>query len=257
MNHFQKTNKVNILGININNVTMEEALEEIENLIKCGSSAYIVTPNVDHIIRIHEDRELKKTYDKAEIILADGMPLVIASKLLGVPLKERVTGVDLFPELCRLAKNKVYKIFLLGDKQEVIEKTTRNVLLNFPMINIVGIHHGYFNNDDTVVKTINTVKPDILFIGMGSPKQELWIYNNIDKLNIKIAVCVGGAFSIMAGVIKRAPRWMQRAGLEWFWRLIHEPRRLWKRYLIRDMKFFYLILREKIKLIKSKQKTQC
>jgi len=204
--------EVKLFQIRISNLTLTEVVEHINFLLtnwKKRKGIYIVTPNVDHIIRIHEDRELEKIYDKAEIILADGMPVVIASKLLGVPLKERVTGVDLFPELCRLAKNKVYKIFLLGDKQEVIEKTTRNVLLNFPMINIVGIHHGYFNNDDTVVKTINTVKPDILFIGMGSPKQELWIYNNIDKLNIKIAVCVGGAFSIMAGVIKRAPRWMQ------------------------------------------------
>ena len=254
---------VNILGINIDNVTIEEAVNKIENFIERKRIAYILTPNVDRLMISYKNQQLKEIYKNANLLIADGMPILWAAKFFKMPLKERVTGADLFPKLCEHSANKGYKLFLLGGQPGVVEKATKNLILNYPEIQIVGNYSPPFGFEkdevekSKIIETIKKAKPDILLIGLGAPKEESFICKYRKELKIPVTIGVGISFDYIAGTKKRAPKLMQRAGLEWLWRLIHEPRRLWKRYLIRDMKFFYLILREKIKLIKSKQKTQC
>lgn len=238
--------RIRLFDIDIDNLSFEEALAAIDDFIKGGSRHYVATPNVDHIIRLQRDAEFKKVYDSASLILADGMPLVWASRFTGKRLKERVAGSDLFPDICKLAEQNGYSIFLLGSRQEVVNLTMAHLKKLCPHLIIAGMHHGFFAEEDTdaIVNIINSASPHILFLGMGSPKQELWIMRNISRLDIKIALCVGGSFEILAGIRKRAPVWMQKTGLEWFYRLIQEPGRLWKRYLVDDMIFFQIFMKE-------------
>ena len=238
---------ISFAGIKIDNLTLEEAISKIEELIRKGESSYIVTPNAAHIVLLQKDEELKEVYQCASLILSDGMSLIWATKILGFPLKERITGTDLLFSLLNLSCRKNYKIFLLGAKEQIIRRVSGNLQHRFPNLQIIDIHSGYFSNDRRIVEKINKAQPEILFIGMGFPKQEKWIHKYIDQLNIKIAVCVGGIFDIIGGETKRAPKWMQKSGLEWFFRLCQEPGRLWKRYLVGNIIFIWLVLKEFLK----------
>ena len=234
-------------GANINNLSIKEGISEIEKLIKDNKPSYIVTPNAAHITLLQRDKEFKEVYKNAKLIFPDGKSLIWSSKIMGFPLKERITGLDLLFSLSSLASQKNYKIYFLGASTQVIKKTVENLRYKFPNLQIAGYHHGYFFDEKEVISKINKLEPHILFIGMGFPKQEKWIYAHINQLKIKIAICVGGVFDIIAGKVYRAPLWMQNLGLEWFFRLIQEPRRLWKRYLIGNTLFIWLVLKEFMK----------
>ena len=203
-------------------------------------------------MRIQQDPVLRACYRHASLVLPDGMPLVWASRFLKTPLKERIAGIDFFLSVCALASREGYSTFFLGAESGIIMKAVEHLSLSFKNLQITGSHHGYFDSDHPVVDQINRAKPDLLFIGMGSPKQEYWIYRNIDRLEVRTALCVGGSFDIIAGKKRRAPQYIQRIGMEWFWRLILEPRRLWRRYLVEDMKFFKLAY-----LQKARKKLRC
>jgi len=220
---------------------LSEAVEVVRSFLSGHKKHYILTPNVDHIMRLQQDPLFKDCYRQASLVLPDGMPLVWASKILRFPLKERIAGIDLFFALCRLAAEEGYKAFFLGAKPEILKKAVERVSLSFENLQIAGSQHGYFHSESQVVDLINQNKPDLLFIGMGSPKQEYWIQCNIKHLKIKAALCVGGSFDILAGEKRRAPLFMHKIGMEWFWRLLLEPRRLWRRYLIEDMRFLKLV----------------
>lgn len=238
--------RIRLFGINIDNLSFQESLNKINDFIKTNSKHYIVTPNVDHLIRLQTDDGLRKAYANASLILADGMPLIWASMLLGKKLKERITGADLFQEICKIAEKNGYSIFMLGARAEVINLASINLKRLYPELIISGTYHGFFTEEENIgiINIINSLSPHFLFIGMGSPKQELWVLQNLHKLNIKVTICVGGTFEIIAGCRKRAPRWMQKIGIEWSWRLMQEPRRLWKRYLVDDMMFWWLLIKE-------------
>jgi N-acetylglucosaminyldiphosphoundecaprenol N-acetyl-beta-D-mannosaminyltransferase len=246
--------KVDICNIKIDNLSMQGALKEIEHLIKGeGQRAFVVTPNVDHLVKLQKDMDFKRVYDAASLVLADGMPLIWASKFLGTPLKEKISGSDLFPKLCELAQKREYSLFFLGGRPGAAQKAAEKLRAIYKKIQIVGIYSppfGFENDkieNDKIVSMIKNARPDILFVGLGAPKQEKWIYKHYEELNIPVSIGIGVTFEFFAGFVKRAPLWMQKAGCEWLWRLMEEPERLWKRYLIDDMKFFWLILRQKYK----------
>lgn len=246
-----QNNIVTICGIKITNLSFRNCLDYISHYIGKSAQAFIVTPNVDHIIRLQNDAEFREVYKHADLVLADGVPLLWAARFLGTPLKEKISGSDLFPILCELAAEKGFKLFFLGGRAGAADKATHVMRKRLPGIQITGAYcppFGYENDveeNKKIVDIITVAKPDILFVGVGSPKQEKWIYKHKDKYQVPVSIGVGAAFDFVSGMVKRAPVWMQKAGLEWFWRLMMEPKRLWKRYLIDDPVFFWLVLKQK------------
>lgn len=242
--------KIKIFNINIDNVTMKEAIDKIDKIIKHRNKSYVVTPNVDHIVKLQKDEEFRRVYEDADLILADGMPLVVASKLLNKPIKEKVSGSDLFPELCELAAEKNYKVFFLGAKEGVADLAAKNLVKKYSKLNVVGTYSPPFGfekdekENNKIIDMINASKAEILFVGVGAPKQEKWIYNNKERLNVHISLAIGASFDFIAGNVKRAPIWMQKIGLEWFYRFLQEPKRMFKRYFVDDMMFFKILIDE-------------
>lgn len=241
--------KIEFLNTMIDNITMEEAINKIDELIQKKKSTYIVTPNVDHIVRLEKDVEFKDAYNNAELVLADGMPLIWISKYLGTPIVEKISGSDLLPKVCEMASKKSYKVFFLGAAPGVAEKAAKNLQNKFDGLNICGYYSPKlgFENDEieilNIIEKINNCNPDILALALGTPKQEKFIYKYKDKVNAKVTLNIGAAIDFEAGKVKRAPKWMQNFGLEWFYRLCKEPERLFKRYLIDDMKIIKIVFK--------------
>jgi len=247
-------NKVNICGILIDNISMNDAISKFEMYIKERTPVYIVTPNVDHLVKLHHDNKFRNIYREASLVLCDGAPLIWASKFLGNPIIERVCGSDLFVYLSEIAVKKGYKLFFLGGRPPSAKKAAEILILKYPDIQIVGVYSPPFGfeNDSyentKIVKMIKRAHPDILFVGLGAPKQEKWIKKYHKKTGVPVSIGIGVSFEFVAGIVKRAPLWIRRCGFEWLWRLIMEPNRLWKRYLIDDLEFFLLILKQKLKI---------
>ena len=245
--------KVKIGNILIDNLTMVEAVKKIESLIQLGEPSYVVTPNVDHLIRLQKDKFFFQIYEKANLILADGMPLLWAAKFFSTPLKEKISGSDLFPELCKMSAEKNYRLFFIGGRPNAALITSNKMREKYNGIKIVGTYSPPFGFEkseyenkkirDLIIKS----KPDILFVGLGSPKQEIWIKNHSNELKVPVSIGIGVTFEFFSGMVRRAPKWMQKCGLEWLWRLMMEPRRLWVRYVVDDMPFLKLVLEQKFK----------
>ncbi len=224
--------KINILGVGIDNLTMDEVLEKI--------SGFVVLPYSEFIVRAQKDEEFKNILNSADFCLCEGRGLQLAARFLGKKLKENIAGVDLIYKLNLESGVKNHRIFLLGGEKEVVKKA--GVKLGK---NVVGAEHGY-QDLKKIIEKINKIEPDILLVGLGSPKQEKWIYENLKKMpSVKIAIGVGGAFDFISGRMKRAPKFFQKIGLEWLWRLILQPWRI-KRIYNGVVKFSWLILKCKI-----------
>ena len=256
------SDKVDILGVKVNIINMEEACEEIFSIIKRDKSkAVVVTPNAEMIMRARDNQELADILNNADLSLPDGVGVLLASHLFNINIKERVSGFDLMVELLSEKKERNYSVYFLGAEPGVAEKMVEN-LKKFPKktlpsskvfssnIKISGFHHGYLNEKSKkeVIKEINEKKPDILFVAMGVPLQEKFIKENMEKLNTKVAITVGGSFDVLAGELKRAPLWMQKIGLEWLFRLIQEPGRL--KRMMSLPKFVFLALKKALKFKK-------
>lgn len=241
--------RIKFLNIEVDNLTMKESIDKIDELIKNKKPSYIVTPNVDHIVKLEKDEEFKAVYKNADLILTDGMPLIWISKLLKTPIKEKVSGSDVFPKVCELADKKNYKIFLLGAAEGVGLRAAKNLRVKYPNIDIVGVvspSYGFEKNDDEIediISDINKVNPDILVVGLGAPKQEKFLYKYKEKLNVPVSLAIGASIDFEAGNIKRAPKWMQRNGLEWLYRFLKEPTRMFKRYFIDDVKIIKIFIK--------------
>lgn len=254
MNQYNKI--IIISGIPISNIDYKEVIEEVERSISLSKPVYFVTPNIDHIVKLQKDDEFRKIYIDAVLVLADGMPLIWAAKFLGTPIKEKISGSDLFPKLCEVAVEKGYRLFFIGGRPGAALKAAEVLRDRYPDIQIVGTYSPpfRFENDreenDKIVRMIKNAKPDILFVALGTPKQEKWIYKYRNEYQVPLSIGIGASFEFLSGMVKRAPFWMQRVGLEWFWRLMMEPKRLWKRYLIDDPVFFWLVLKQKLGLLK-------
>ncbi|WP_373207922.1 WecB/TagA/CpsF family glycosyltransferase [Clostridium paraputrificum] len=243
--------RIKFLNIMVDNLTMNEAVVEIDKLIQNRCNSYLVTPNVDHIVRLEEDKEFQRIYQNADLILTDGMPLVWISKYLGNPIKEKVSGSDLFPKVCELANNKGYKMFLLGAAEGVAKKAACKLREKYVNIDIVGTYSPQYGFEEEIyeinkiIDIINSCRPDILVVGLGAPKQEKFIYKYKETLNVPISLALGATIDFEAGNVKRAPKWMSNNGLEWLYRLIKEPRRMFKRYIIDDLKIIKIVKKYK------------
>lgn len=241
--------RITFLNTKIDNLNMEEAISYIDLLIQKGKPAYVVTPNVDHIVKLENDEEFRRVYEQADLILTDGMPLIWISKLNKKPIKEKVSGSDLFPKVCELATKKKYKIFLLGAAEGIAKIAAEKLCNKYEGLQIVGAYspsYGFENNNDEIkdiINIINNVKPDILAVGLGAPKQEKFILKYKDELNVPISLAIGASIDFEANNIKRAPKWMQKSGLEWFYRFSKEPKRMFRRYFIDDMKIIKIVMK--------------
>lgn len=241
--------KQTFLNTYINNLSMSETIEVIEEMITSRKKAYIVPINVDVVIKIEKDQYLKEIVDEADLVLIDGKPLVWISRLYKRPVKEKISGSDLIPFLCGKAAEKGYTIFILGGKNGVADEARVRLEEKHPNINIVGTYAPPigFEKDKYELEKINQMisskHPDLLFVCLGCPKQEKWIFENIDKFDASVSICAGATVDFLAGNIKRAPRWVSNFGLEWFYRFIQEPKRLFRRYFIDDVKIIKLIIK--------------
>lgn len=243
---------IQLLNILLDNISMTE-------LLKYLKSGVVLTPNVDHLIKLQKDEEFFKIYNSADYKICDSQIIFYASRFLGIPLKEKISGSDFFPEFCKFHRdNESIRIFLLGGDKGVAEKARVRINSRIGKNIIVAAHSPSFGfeNDEQeclgIVKNINKSQATVLAIGVGAPKQEKWIYKYKDKFsNVKIFLAVGATINFEAGIIKRSPKWMSSAGLEWLYRLLSEPTRLWKRYLVDDILFFWLTLKQKFGFYKS------
>ena len=232
---------------------MDEALHRIDELIQEDKNAFVVTPNVDHIIQLERGEELVEAYKQADLILTDGKPLVWISKWYGTPIKEKISGSDLFPNLCALAAEKGYRMFFLGAAEGVAAKAAENLKRKYKGLQVVGTYSPPkgFEKDAMEMERIRTMikssKPHVLIVALGCPKQELFILHNRKELGVPISLGLGASIDFEAGNIKRAPRWMADHGLEWIYRITQDPKRLAKRYLMDDTKIFRLALKYKPK----------
>lgn len=272
MNH-----RIEIVGVPIDNLDYEGVLRRVEDYILKDRKVYIVTANPEMILKASEDEEFCEILKSAEINTPDGIGIIWAAHYLSRPqlkgrfknyfqlagsltsilffpkktrtvLKERVTGTDLIPKIVDLSQDKAWRIFLLGASDGIAKRAAKQFLKAYPKAKIVGHFSGSASHDDEeeICEKINAAKPDILFVAFGSPKQELWIHRNLFKLkSVKVAIGVGGAFDFHAGKIKRAPKWMQKVGLEWLWRLGREPKRV-GRIWNATIRFTKLVAKEKM-----------
>lgn len=241
--------KVSILGVNIDNVTMEETLERVEAFLSDGQKHQIVTVNPEFVVTAQKDSEFRRILNSVDLAIPDGIGLVLASRLIrhdrsklyGAPLRERVAGRDLIEQLASLGAKRGFKIYLLGGEKGVAKKAAEILRNRYPRLKIVGAEEGLPAEALSpsaplgtgsvegrrwgIIKEINRVQPDFLFVAYGAPKQDKWIAKNLAELNVKVAMGVGGALDMIAGITPRAPLWMRRLGLEWLWRLFLEPKK--------------------------------
>ncbi|MDR1616134.1 MAG: WecB/TagA/CpsF family glycosyltransferase [Syntrophomonadaceae bacterium] len=220
-------NRINILGCYIDKVNMEQALDTVEKLVQNKQPAPVVTVNAEIIYRAYKDQTLRRIINQAALITPDGIGAVWAGKILGHPFPERVTGIDLLYSVCERAVEKKWKVFLLGANPGIAETAAEKIRADFTGINICGVQDGYFKAEQTpcIIERINDLQPDIVAVGLGSPKQEYWISQYKDQLNASVFIGLGGSFDVIAGVKKRAPAWIIKLNLEWLYRLIKEPSR--------------------------------
>lgn len=238
---------IQMMGVPMHPWTMKETVEEIARRLDAGLFTQHVVVNVAKIVNIHKDPALRNAVLGCDIINIDGMGVLWGAWLLGFDVPERVAGIDLFYRLLALAEKRKDPVFFLGAESEVVTRAVEKAQKIYPRLIIAGYHHGYFwDNEEEVVSKIRESGARLLFVAITSPKKEQFIARWQKQLGVGFAMGVGGAFDIMAGKTKRAPNWMQKMGLEWFYRIVQEPQRMWKRYLVTNSLFVWMLLREKL-----------
>lgn len=246
-----KIERVKILGVGVNKINFNQTLRLVEEFIKSKKPHQIVTVNPEFIITALHDKEFREILNKSDLAVPDGIGVILASKILGKPLMERVTGSDLVPAIAKLASKKGYSIYFLGGKPGVAKKTASILKKKYPGLRIAGTESGT-PYDLKIIEHIRRKKPDVLFVAFGHPKQEKWIYKYKQRLNVPVSIGVGGAFDFITGIVPRAPLFIQKAGLEWLFRLIKQPWRI-KRQKVLPV-FVYLVLKERLKQILTYRK---
>jgi N-acetylglucosaminyldiphosphoundecaprenol N-acetyl-beta-D-mannosaminyltransferase len=242
---------IELFGMRISRLSMRDTIDQVLHWCaepRTATCHYIVTPNVDHAVMFQHRADLRAAYDDAALVLADGLPLVVASRLFRRPLPERVAGSDLVPKL--LATGEPLSVFLLGAAPGVAEEAAERIRGQWPAVDVVGTLSpplGFENNsaeNERILAAVAEAQPDLLVVGFGAPKQELWVHQNFQRLEAKVAVCAGATIDFLAGHRRRSPVWMRRAGLEWLHRIASEPRRLAGRYARDAWEFPQLVWRE-------------
>lgn len=246
----EKYNSINILGMRVDMVQIPDVLARMEEWIRDRTKCkYICISNANDAVLSKKDNRVREAVNSSALSVPDGISLILLGRFYGYNLKRRVYGPELMEEFCRLAENKGYINFFYGGAEGVPERMRDNLLRKFLGLKINGVYSPPFRRlseeeDREIVNMINKACPDVLWIGLGCPKQQLWMYEHKNKLNVPVMVGVGAAFDFHAGAKKQAPKWMRENGLEWFFRLITEPKRLWKRYIVDGLYFLYNIVFE-------------
>jgi len=237
--------RAEVLGFYVDKMTLDECVRRLESIIPTRKPHHVVLLNAAKVVKAQYDPELAHIISNADLVGADGVPIVWASKILSEPLPGRVNGTDLMERLIDLSAQKGYRLYLLGAKQHVIERAIASLQERYPGIRIAGYRNGYFASEEeerNAVQLIASSGADILLVGMSSPMKEKWVRRHFEQLSVPIIHGVGGSFDILSGSIKRAPKWMQQYGLEWFYRLCQEPGRMWKRYLFTNTVYSILVM---------------
>lgn len=238
--------QIRFLNTNMHTGSMQQTLSWIDERVAAKQFTQHVVVNVAKLVHMQQDEALAASVRACDIVNIDGMGVVWGARFCGHQVPERVAGVDLFLQLIALSATKGYPVYLLGATDDVVGKTAAVLKMQYPQLQIVGTHHGYFWDDETsVVRDIRQSGARLLFVAITSPKKENFINQWRDQLGVDFVMGVGGTFDVVAGKVKRAPLWMQRAGLEWFYRIVQEPGRMWKRYLTTNSKFAWLLLKER------------
>lgn len=232
------------MGVSFDNVTMEEALSRAQELLSTSEPSYCVTPNSEIVYVAMEDNSLQSILNSADLVLPDGGGVVLASKILKTPLKEKVAGVDFATELLGILAREGKRLYLLGAKPGIAELAAQKMLALQPELQICGMHDGYFKEDREVLDLINSEAPDVLFVCLGAPRQERFMAEHLHDLNVRLMIGLGGSLDSFAGTVKRAPKWMIRMNLEWLYRLIKEPRRFGR--MLRLPKFLFAVIQKRI-----------
>jgi N-acetylglucosaminyldiphosphoundecaprenol N-acetyl-beta-D-mannosaminyltransferase len=235
--------KVELFGVPVDLLTIDETVERCQELIEEHRPVQHAFLNAAETVRMEDVPGFRETLAACDIVNADGQSIVWAARLLGVPLAARVAGPDLMERLIDLAERRGYPVYFLGARAEVLEAFEIAVMKMHPRLRVAGRHHGYFEDDEAVADDIRESGARLLFVAISSPRKEFFLSRNLGRIGPLFAMGVGGSFDLLAGRTRRAPRWMQEAGLEWLFRLLQEPRRMWKRYLIGNSRFVWLTLR--------------
>lgn len=246
------SDSVNILGTEVSRYDLQETINQMDRAIRENRKLRIAVTPVNCILWARKNEKLNEIYNSADIVTADGVPVVWASKMLGKPIRGRVTGLDLLPEFAPVAADKGYSFFFLGAAEGVGNRLAEALKEQYPALEIAGIYSPPFTarfsdeENERMIQKINESGADLLWVSLTAPKQDYWIARHFDQLDVSVAIGVGAAFDVVAGNIQRSPEWMQKYGLEWLYRLMKEPGRLWRRYLVEAPVFFPLLIRQLI-----------
>ncbi|OKH87464.1 WecB/TagA/CpsF family glycosyltransferase [Thalassospira sp. TSL5-1] len=249
-------NRIELLNCPMDVASMGETVQRIDDAVAVNHFTQHVVINVAKIVNMQKDPQLAASVRECDIINIDGMGVVLGARILGHDVPERVAGIDLFHELLRMSARKGYSVYLLGAHDDVVSEAARRVKTLYPDLKLAGYHHGYFWDDEqAMVNKVRASGAQLLFVAITSPKKENFINRWREQLGVSFVMGVGGTFDVVAGKVKRAPIWMQKSGLEWLFRVIQEPRRMWKRYLVTNSKFAWMLLNEKLKQLLQKSQT--
>ena len=237
--------KTDVLGVQYDNLTMAEALARGRELLTGDKCAYVVTPNAEMAYEALHDEEFRRVLNEADLVLPDGAGVVLGAKILKTPLKQKVAGIEFAQNMLPVYEELGSRLYLLGSKPGVAEQAAEKMLEKHPNLCICGTADGYFQDEDEVVRKINEANADALYVCLGAPKQEYFMYRHRAKLNVRLMAGLGGTLDGIAGTVKRAPRWMIRLQLEWLYRLIKEPRRFGR--MLRLPKFVFAALKKRMK----------
>lgn len=238
--------RVLLYGVHVDSETMEGTVRLCLEAIESGRFSQQTSLNAGKVVLMHKDRSLFEAVASSDIVSADGQSVVWASRILGARLPERVAGIDLMERLLEVAETRGYAVYFLGASQQVVTAFTQLCIERYPDLRIAGFHSGFFEDEDLIAGDINHSGAQLLFVAMPSPQKELFLARQSCRLGRVFVMGVGGSFDVWTGVTRRAPRWMQRLGLEWFFRFAQEPRRMWRRYLVGNARFVLLTFRTKL-----------
>lgn len=239
-------NRITILGVPVDAVSLDEALARIQEFLEQEAVHQVVTLNAEMVVLAQKDPDFRRVVQQAALVVPDGSGVRLGARILGYRLPERVAGIDLMQALCQRAARQGWRVYFLGAEPGVAKEAARRLQERYPGLVVVGTQQGYFNPASLpeVLARIRESRPEILFVALGAPKQELWLAEHLPFLKVKVGMGVGGSLDVVAGRVKRAPRWMQRLGLEWLFRLLQEPAR-WRRVLALP-RFLLGVLRERL-----------
>ena len=242
--------RISLFKLPIDVLSMEETIDIIDNSISKNKPIHHVVVNAAKVVNAQRDSELRESIINCDLINADGQAIVWASHILNKPLPERVAGIDLMGKIVKLSAKRNYRIFFLGAQEKVVQRVVNKYMNLYGAKIIAGYRNGYFTTEDeeSVALEISESKPDILFVAISSPKKEIFLNKYKSLIQAPFIMGVGGSFDVISGLVKRAPKWMQKSGLEWLYRVLQEPGRMWKRYLITNSIFIAMLIKEKLKL---------